>query len=88
MTEILCTIYRSSKEDELYLYVKRGTDLELIPEDLLKRFGKTTEVMTIKLNSEKKLARVSSTQVLNDIEEKGYFIQLPAEFNPHMTYGE
>lgn len=88
MKDTLCTIYKSSREDELYLYIKRGGDLKELPEELLKRMGETKEVMTILINPEKKLARVKAARVLQDLEEKGYFLQLPPTFNPHLTYGE
>lgn len=88
MKDLICTIYKSSREEELYLYVEKDTELSTVPDELLKRMGKAREVMTILLNAEKKLARVQASIVLQDIEEKGYFLQLPPEFNPHLTYGE
>ena len=88
MKDMICTIYRSSRESELYLYVEKNAGLENIPEELLKRMGTTSTVMTILITPNKKLARVEAKKVLADIESKGYFLQLPPTFNPQVTYGE
>lgn len=86
---LLCTIYRSNREKELYLFVARKEGLSRVPEDLLARLGTTSEVMTIKLTPERKLARVNAADVLTAISTKGYFLQLPPDFQPsRFTLGE
>lgn len=85
---VLCTIYKGSREPELYLYVDRVDGLARVPEELLARFGAIAEVMTIKLTPQRKLARATAPQVLAAIAEKGYYLQLPPNINaPHVTYG-
>jgi uncharacterized protein len=85
---MLCTIYKGTRDPELYLYVDRVDGLERVPEDLLSRFGKLSEVMTIKLTPQRKLARASAPQVLAAIAEKGYYLQVPPNIHaPHVTYG-
>ncbi len=76
---LLCTVYRSSREPELYLYVERSDGLTRVPEDLLARFGTLSEVLTLKLTAERKLARAKAPQVLAAIAEKGYYLQLPPD---------
>lgn len=86
---LLCTIYRSNREKELYLFVARQDGLARVPEDLLARLGTTSEVMTIKLTPERKLARVKALDVLAAISANGYFLQLPPDFQPsRFTLGE
>jgi uncharacterized protein len=85
---MLCTIYKGSREPELYLYVDRIDGLARVPEELLARFGALAEVMTIKLTPQRKLARASAPQVLAAIAEKGYYLQLPPNIHaPHVTFG-
>ena len=85
---VLCTIYKGSREPELYLYVDRVEGLALVPEELLARLGTLAEVMTIKLTPQRKLARAAAPQVLAAIAEKGYYLQLPPNIHaPHVTYG-
>lgn len=88
MSSLLCTVYKGSREDELYLYVAKGDDLSQLPADLLSRMGELQEVMTLELTAEKKLARVKAENVLEEIRQKGYFLQLPPKFNPAIfTHG-
>ncbi len=89
MKSILCTIYKGSREDELYLYVAKGNDLTQLPTELMTRMGELNEVMTLALDAGRKFARVKAKNVLTDIEEKGYFLQLPPNIDPAIfTHGE
>ena len=79
---VICSIYKSSKKDEMYLYMKKGAGLEDLPEALSQVFGKPIHVMDMLLNEEKALARASSAEVIKDIEEKGFFLQMPPAREP------
>lgn len=86
---MLCTIYKGSRESELYLYVLKGDDLSGIPEELLSRMGELEEVMSLALTANRKLARVKVETVLEEIKTNGYFLQLPPNIEPTVfTYGE
>jgi hypothetical protein len=88
-TALLCTIYRSAREQELYVYVERKEGLTRLPPELLARLGTTSEVMTIRLTPERKLARARAAEVLAAIAAKGYYLQLPPDFQPvQFTLGE
>jgi len=76
---VLCTVYKGSRERELYVYVARERGLDAVPADLVARMGKITEVMTLMLTPAKKLARVDAARVLHEIRERGYYLQLPPE---------
>jgi uncharacterized protein YcgL (UPF0745 family) len=73
----ICSIYRSSKHEGMYLYVDKSEDLERVPAQLLKRFGKPEFAMTLLLHAERELARVDVQKVLIEIEEQGFFLQIP-----------
>ncbi len=75
--KVLCEIFRSPKEEGMYLYVKREEGLERVPEDLLKRFGKPQSAMVLALTPERKLARTTAERVLACLEEPGYYLQMP-----------
>lgn len=79
---VLCTVYRSNREAELYVYVRREEGLERVPPDLLKKLGSTSEVLTLKLTPDRKLARVRAADVLAALADQGYYLQLPPDFNP------
>jgi uncharacterized protein YcgL (UPF0745 family) len=76
-----CAVYRSSREPELYLYVDSSEGLTRVPEELLTRFGTLSEVLTLELTPERKLARVKAPQVLAAIADKGYYLQLPPDIH-------
>lgn len=79
---VICTVYRSSREAGLYIYVRRDEALARVPEDLLAKLDNLSEVLTMKLTPERKLARVKAADVLAAIVSKGFYLQLPPDFNP------
>ncbi|KZZ45107.1 MAG: YcgL domain-containing protein [Saccharospirillaceae bacterium] len=83
MTKILCDIYKSLKKDEAYLYVAQKTGLKELPEELLEVFGPAEKTLTIILTEDKKLARAEAVKVMAEIEDKGYYLQMPP---PKETY--
>jgi uncharacterized protein YcgL (UPF0745 family) len=79
---LICTVYRSSREAELYIYVQREEALARVPPDLLAKLGNMSEVLTMKLTPDRKLARVKAVDVLAAIAKQGFYLQLPPDFNP------
>ena len=82
-----CDIYKSSKKDEMYLYIARpnypndeGVDhFEKVPAMVQQAFGRATFVMHLEITTERKLARVSALRVLDALQTLGYFVQMPPE---------
>lgn len=75
--KIICEIYRSPKEEGMYLYVKKEEGLSRLPQDLLALFGKPQQAMVLLLTPEKKLAHADTQKVIQSLEEKGFYLQLP-----------
>jgi uncharacterized protein YcgL (UPF0745 family) len=73
----VCSIYRSLKRDEMYIYVEKLKGLKDVPDELYKLFGKPELVMDMLIKPDSKLSRVEAKQVLESIEEKGFFLQMP-----------
>lgn len=83
-----CRIYRSSRKRELYLYLDEGALLEDLPEGLRRDLGTLTEIMTLAIGPQRRLARAQARQVLEAIEKQGYFLQLPPSMDPGVfTHG-
>ena len=82
----ICQIYRSPREEGMYLYVKKEDGLSRVPDALLTLFGKPQPAMVIVLTPEKKLARVSAEKVAENLNSQGYYLQLPPrnEQDPEM----
>ena len=70
-------IFKGNKKEEMYLYVDQKEGLRQVPDDLLLTFGQTDSVMILPLTQDKKLARVEAADVLEAIEQQGYFLQMP-----------
>lgn len=73
----LITIYKSSRREEMYLYVDREEDLERVPEVLLQMFGAPIHVMPLLLTPERRLARAKASEVLDAIASQGFYLQMP-----------
>ena len=72
-----CFIYKSTKKEELYLYIDKQDDFSCIPEAILKSIGTPSFVMELNITSERQLAREKASDVIKGIEENGFFIQMP-----------
>ncbi|MGB1092100.1 MAG: YcgL domain-containing protein [Oceanobacter sp.] len=83
MSKQLCDVYKSPKKDETYLYVTRKDGLSKVPDELMETFGKPELALTMILTPEKQLARTDGQRVLDELEEKGFYLQLPP---PRETY--
>ena len=75
--KVICQVFRSPKEEGMYLYVQKDEGLSRVPEDLLKLFGKPQPAMVLLLTPEKKLARVSVEKVVESLTTQGFYLQLP-----------
>ncbi|WOE31931.1 MULTISPECIES: YcgL domain-containing protein [unclassified Acinetobacter] len=97
---MFCSIYKSSKKDEMYLYIARPEEREsetedtdplaVLPEPMRQAFGRATFVMALELDESRKLARVNVLHVMDSIATKGFFLQMPPEglINPNAVAPE
>lgn len=94
-----CNIYRSSKKDEMYIYVTSNMNetksedsdpLENVPDAVRQAFGRATFVMHLELHEGRKLARANVLHVIDSLETKGFFLQMPPEglINPNAVAPE
>jgi hypothetical protein len=73
------SVFRSSKKSDTYIYVRRGQAWDDLPEALRGIFGSPVHAMDLLLTPEKKLARTLGKDVLEAINDKGFFLQMPEE---------
>jgi uncharacterized protein YcgL (UPF0745 family) len=73
---MLCHIYRSNHKIDTYLYLLDKDDFSVIPGDLLRVFGPPEFSFSFDLTEERKLAREDSTEVLENLQNQGYHLQL------------
>lgn len=82
---VFVDIYRSKHKEGAYLYVKKGHDLNDLPEVLLTHFGVPEYAMALTLHQEKKLARVDVVNVMAALEAEGFFLQFPPSAKDYMN---
>ena len=73
---MLCHIYRSSRKLDTYLYLVEKDDFSVIPADLLRIFGIPEFSFSFDLTRNRELAREDSSEVLENLENQGYHLQL------------
>lgn len=74
-------IYRSTKKEGLYLYLNRGENFEALPDALRKAFGPPEKAMTIVLTADRKLAIAKAEDVIQQLNDPGYYLQMPPKDN-------
>ena len=74
-----CSVFRSSKKDFTYIYLLQGHEYDDLPASLTSVFGEPILVMTLRLSPERKLAYEDVNQVMENLAEKGYHLQLPPQ---------
>lgn len=76
-SRLFCSVFRSSRKEGMYLFVRRGQELGDLPEALMKVFGRPEHSMDLLLRDGIKLARADVAEVMEAIEEKGFYLQMP-----------
>lgn len=72
-----CLVYRSTRRADTYLYLPREDALDELPEALRERLGRLELALEFDLTPERRLARCDARAVLAQIEDCGYYLQLP-----------
>lgn len=71
-------IYKSSRKDELYLYLVKKDDFSGVPQALFDSMGKEPIfVMEVELTADRTLAREDVENVKKNLETVGYHVQMP-----------
>jgi len=74
-----CSVFRSSLKDFTYIYLLKGHDYDDLPIALRKVFGEPELVMDLELTPERKLAYEDVSQVMQNLSEQGYHLQMPPQ---------
>jgi len=70
-------VYKSNRKANTYLYVSREDDFSQVPDALTRLMGKLKFVLEVELDSKRKLAQADVAQVIQSLQDQGYFLQLP-----------
>lgn len=73
-----CIIYRSRIKDGMYLYLAANKPYAELPDNVLQGMGRDPEeAMRLTLTTERKLARADIAQVMENLRERGFHLQMP-----------
>lgn len=73
---MLCHIYRSNRKLDIYLYLVDKDDFSAVPAELLRVFGPPEFSFSFELTRSRKLAREDAAEVVENLENQGYHLQL------------
>lgn len=72
-----CTVYKSLRQFDYFLYVRTVDDLTRVPAGLKQLLGTLEKVMELELNAQRTLAQADVREVIGQIEAEGYYLQMP-----------
>lgn len=72
-----CYVYRSDRQQGMYLYLREKDDFSSVPESLLALLGETTFSFEFDLAQDRKLVRAEAQEVIRNMKENGFFLQMP-----------
>lgn len=80
-------IYKSTKKEELYLYVTDKDDFSKVPQTLFDSMGQEPVfVMELELSADKPLAREDVNKVIENLTEQGFHVQMPPAVQSLMEF--
>ncbi|HCW91001.1 MAG TPA: hypothetical protein DHU56_13265 [Marinobacter sp.] len=83
--KVFVSVFRSSKKADTYVYVRRGFDWEQMPEALRGLFGQPVHALDLVMTPERKLARTTGREVLDAINDKDFYLQMPQESDGYVV---
>ena len=70
-------VYKSNKQEQTYLYVAGESRFDDVPEGLITLLGELEFVLAVELHEDRRLAQVDARDVMERLQENGYFLQMP-----------
>ena len=80
-----CVVYKSQRQFDYFLFVKQGDDLTSVPDGLKRMLGALEKVMDLELDENRRLARADVAEVMQQIEARGYYLQMPPRSDSAVT---
>ena len=72
-----CVVYKSHRQYDYFLFVRQEDDLTRVPDGLRQMLGTLEKVMDLDLDASRSLARADAGEVMQQIEARGYYLQMP-----------
>ncbi len=75
-------IYASRRRSEMFWYLPEGAAPEALEDKLQQLLGPMRLALQLELHPDRKLLRADVQTVMQEIQEKGYYLQLPPPTEP------
>lgn len=85
--DLPCWVYRSTRQQEMYLYLSEEEAFDKVPAELLERFGDPILVIELELNARRKLAREDVVEVMRNLRERGFHLQMQPRVQANLYHG-
>ncbi|MEA2079134.1 MAG: YcgL domain-containing protein [Pseudomonadota bacterium] len=72
-------VYKSLKQFDYFLFVKKEDEFARVPDGLRQILGVLEKVMDLELDENRSLAQADIVAVMQQIEERGYYLQMPPQ---------
>ena len=72
-----CVVYKGSRKPGAYLYIPREGDFSHVPKSLLDLLGDLQLAISLDLAADSTLAQARAKDVLQQLVEQGFYLQLP-----------
>lgn len=74
-----CVVYKSLSQFDYFLFVRKADELVRVPDGLRQMLGVLEKVMDLELNESRSLAQADVVAVMQQLEERGYYLQMPPQ---------
>ena len=72
-------IYKGNRKDKTYLYIGQKDNFDPVPQPLLDLLGSLSLVLDIDLHPGRRLAQADAKEVIRQLAEVGFYLQMPPE---------
>ncbi len=77
-----CHVYASDKRQQTYVWLARRDHFDVLPAALAQRLGALRFVLDVQLDGERNLPNANAAQVLQQLRNEGWYLQLPPDATP------
>lgn len=74
---MLAHVYKSARRPDTFVYLAARDDFARLPESLRAGLAPFTFVLALELAPERKLARASAVEVMENLSARGFHLQMP-----------
>ena len=74
-----CVVYKSLKQFDYFLFVKKEDEFARVPDGLRQMLSVLEKIMDLELDENRNLAQADVVVVMQQIEEQGYYLQMPPQ---------